>query len=84
MPEAGKADIIRDSRDDDGNLGETVGILSRCHVPREARDGHGRAVVLGHVQALQDNLVKLAVRAACEEPVELDEQAQVEVLRLGV
>lgn len=49
----------------------------------DAREGHRRAVVLTHVQTLKHDLVELGVRSASEKAVELHEQVEVDVLRLG-
>lgn len=73
-----KAHIVSDSSDDDGDLS-----LLTLKVSRNTRHGHGRAVVLAHVQTLKHDLVKLGVRTTREESVELDQEVQVHVLRLG-
>lgn len=51
------------------------------HVPHQARKGERRAVGLGHIQPLQDNLRKGAVSSPGEEPEQLHEQAEVNVVR---
>eukprot|EP00178_Gracilaria_changii_P016258 TRINITY_DN4609_c1_g1_i2.p1 TRINITY_DN4609_c1_g1~~TRINITY_DN4609_c1_g1_i2.p1 ORF type:complete len:214 (+),score=27.03 TRINITY_DN4609_c1_g1_i2:306-947(+) len=53
------------------------------HVPRQAGEGQGRAVGLRHIQTLQDHLGERAVRPAGKEPEQLNQQAEVHIVRLG-
>jgi len=71
--------IVGDGADDDGGLAVPTGFL---HHARDAGNGHGRSVHAAHVQPLQDNLVELGVGPAGQEPVEFDQEAQVDVLTL--
>jgi len=50
------------------------------HHARNSRDRHGRPIDAAHVKTLQDDLVELGFRPAGQEPVELDQQTQVDVL----
>jgi len=74
-----KTKIIRDGADDDGGFAVAARFL---HHSGDAGDGHGRPVHAAHIQALQDDLVKLSVGSASQESVELDQQAQVDILAL--
>lgn len=53
------------------------------HVPRQAGEGQGRAVGLGHIQTLQDHLGERAVRPPGKEPEQLNQQSKVHIVRLG-
>lgn len=47
------------------------------------RQGHHGLVNAGHSQSLQDNFVKLGIRATRQEFIKLAQEANVHVLRLG-
>lgn len=73
-----EADVVRHGSDKYGGAGLLV-----PHVPRQAREGQGCAVGLGHVQTLQDNLGEGAVRPPGKEPEKLYKQSEVHIVRLG-
>ena len=47
-------------------------------------DAHWGSVVLGHEHALENDGIEFRVGTAGKEPVELNEQLEVDVVRLGV
>lgn len=73
-----KADIIRHGPHKHRRAGLLV-----LHVPRQAGEGEGRAVGLGHIQPLQHNLSEGAVRPPGKEPEQLHQQSKVHIVRLG-
>merc|ERR1719350_2557753 len=72
--------VVGDGSDDDGDL---VSVASLLHVPDQPSDGEGRAVDLAHEEPPQDDLVELGLGPPGQEPVELDEEPQVDILALG-
>jgi len=73
--------IVGDGADNDGGLAIAAWLL---HHARDAGDRHGWPVHAAHIQTLQDDLVELGVGSAGQEPVELDQQAQVDILAFGL
>lgn len=73
--------IVGDGADNDGGLAIAAWLL---HHARDAGDRHGWPVHAAHIQTLQDDLVELGVGSASQEPVELDQQAQVDILAFGL
>merc|ERR1719221_680183 len=73
------AEVVGDGAHADGQLG---GVTLALQVPHQASQGERGAVDLAHEEPPKDDLVELGVGPAGEEPVELDEQPQVDVLGL--
>jgi hypothetical protein len=78
-----EASVVGDGADGDDGVLVGVGLVRLADLAGDARDRQGRAVDARLVQATEDDLVEARVGAAGEEPVQLDEQEQVRVLRLG-
>ena len=72
--------VISDSSDDNE---DGLGSLS-LGVSGELLERDGRSVVAGHNQAAEDDLVEVSLSTASQELVQLDQEAQVGVLRNGV
>lgn len=72
--------VISDSSDDNE---DGLGSLS-FSVVGELLEGDGRSVGAGHNQAAEDDLVEVSLSTASQELVQLDQEAQVGVLRNGV
>ena len=70
------ARVVGDGTDDRGDAAGGA-------VLRELGQRERGSVRLGHEQPLQDRLVRFGIRAADEEPVQLDEELEVHVLGLG-
>jgi len=75
------SDVIGDGSNNDSNL---VSISSLLHVTSQAGDGVRRAVDLAHEQPSENDLVELGLGPSGQEPVQLDQQPQVDVLALGL
>ena len=75
------SDVIGDGSNNDSNL---VSISSLLHVTSQAGNGERRAVNLAHEQPSEDDLVELGLGPSGQEPVQLDQQPQVDVLALGL
>jgi len=73
--------IVGDGANNHGGLTIAAWLL---HHARDASDGHGWSVHAAHIKTFQDDLVELGVGSAGQETVELDQQAQVDVLALGL
>jgi len=71
--------IVGDRANDDGGLAIAAWLL---HHARDASDGHGWSVHAAHIKTFQDNLVELGVGSAGQKAVQLDQQAQVDILAL--
>jgi len=76
-----KTKVVGDGADHDCGLTIAARLL---HHARDASDGHWRPVHAAHIQTLQDNLVELGLGSTGQEPVELDQEAQVDILALGL
>jgi len=73
--------IVSDGANDDGGLAIAAWLL---HHAGDASDGHGWSVHAAHIKTFQDNLVELGVGSAGQKAVQLDQQAQVDILALGL
>jgi len=73
--------IVRHRADDDRGLTVTAWLL---HHAGDSGDRHGRSVDAAHVQTLQDDLVELGFGPTGQEPVEFDQQTQVDILAFGL
>jgi len=71
------AQVVGDGADNHGGLVVTAGFL---HHARDAGDRHGWPVHAAHIKTFQDDLVELGVGSAGQETVELDQEAQVDIL----
>jgi len=69
--------IVSDGANDDGGLAIAAWLL---HHAGDASDGHGWSVHAAHIKTFQDDLVELGVGSAGQETVELDQEAQVDIL----
>jgi len=69
--------IVGDRANDHGGLAIAAWLL---HHARDASDGHGWSVHAAHIKTFQDDLVELGVGSAGQETVELDQEAQVDIL----
>lgn len=78
--ELDETNVVCDSADDDDSLFFRV---ARKNLFCNARKRDWGTVDLGHVQSFEDHLVKRCIGASGKESVELDEQKQVWILRLG-
>ena len=74
-------DIVGDGPNTDSNL---VSVASLLHVAGQSGDGERRPVDLGHEESPQDDLVELGLGPPSQEPVQLYQQSQVDVLALGL
>ena len=72
-------DVVGDGSNTDSNL---VSVTSLLHVAGQSSDRERRPVYLGHEESPQDDLVELGIRPPGQEPVQLDEKPQVDVLAL--
>merc|ERR1719245_206565 len=75
------SDVIGDGSNNDSDLVSISGLL---HVADQTGDGERRTVDLAHEEPLQDDLVELGLGSSGQEPVELHQQSQVDVLALGL
>ena len=75
------SDVIGDSAHNNSNL---VSITSLLHVPGKSGNGQRWSVDLAHEEPPEDDLVELSLRPPGQEPVELDQQSQVDILGLGL
>eukprot|EP00216_Chloropicon_sp_CCMP2111_P002548 CAMPEP_0198236666 /NCGR_PEP_ID=MMETSP1446-20131203/2544_1 /TAXON_ID=1461542 ORGANISM="Unidentified sp, Strain CCMP2111" /NCGR_SAMPLE_ID=MMETSP1446 /ASSEMBLY_ACC=CAM_ASM_001112 /LENGTH=219 /DNA_ID=CAMNT_0043918525 /DNA_START=125 /DNA_END=781 /DNA_ORIENTATION=+ len=71
------ADVVCDRADQDSNLA----FLS-FHELRQLGQRQGRPINFAHEESLEDDLVELRVRAPDEKLVQLDQQLQVDIVRL--
>ena len=74
-------DVVGDGANTDSDLLSVAGFL---HVAGQPGDGERRTVDLAHEESLEDDLVELGIRPPSQEPVQLNEQPQVDVLALGL
>ena len=74
-------DVVGDSTNTDSDL---VSVASLLHVAGQSGDGERRPVDLGHEESPQDDLVELGLGPPGQEPVQLHQQSQVDVLALGL
>ena len=74
-------DVVGDGANTDSNL---VSVASLLHVAGQSGDGERRPVDLGHEESPQDDLVELGIRPPGQEPVQLHQESQVDVLALGL
>mmetsp|Transcript_34124 Transcript_34124/g.61531 ORF Transcript_34124/g.61531 Transcript_34124/m.61531 type:complete len:257 (+) Transcript_34124:647-1417(+) len=73
-----ETNIVGDGTNNDGEL-----LLLALHEGSKLGEGEGGPVGLGHKKALEDNLVKVAVRASHEKAVELDNELKINIVTLG-
>lgn len=65
--------------DDDGDL-----VLTSLHGLNQSSEGDGGLVLSAHDESLEDDTVEVRSGSAVEEPVELDEESQVDIVALDV
>lgn len=66
-----EADVVSDGRDGDNGVLLGEGLVGLGDLAGDARDRHGGAVDLAHVEAAEDDLVETRVGATGEEAVKL-------------
>jgi len=66
----------------DGTNNNCNPVLLALEKLSNAGNGHRRAIILAHVQALEYNLVELGVSTTRQETVELNQEIQVHILGL--
>ena len=74
-------DVVGDGANTDSDLLSVAGTL---HVPGKAGYGERRPVDLAHKESLEDDPVELGLGPPGQEPVQLHQQPQVDVLALGL
>ena len=74
-------DVVGDGANTDSDL---LSVARFLHVAGQPGDGERRTVDLAHEESLEDDLVELCIRPPSQEPVQLNEQPQVDVLALGL
>ena len=74
-------DVVGDGPNADSNL---ISVASLLHITGQSGDGERRPVDLGHEEPPQDDLVELGIRSPGQEPVQLHQKSQVDVLALGL
>ena len=74
-------DVVGDGANTDSDL---LSVARSLHVAGQPGDGERRTVDLTHEESLEDDLVELCIRPPSQEPVQLNEQPQVDVLALGL
>merc|ERR1719370_1254387 len=73
--------IVGDGANTDSKL---VSVALLLQVPHQAGQRKWGTVDLAHEEPPQDDLVELSIGPPCQEPVELDEKPQVDILGLGL
>merc|ERR1712168_546941 len=76
-----KTKVVGDGAHDNGGLSITAWLL---HNTRDPGNRHGRSVNATHIETCQNNLIELGVSSASQEPIELHQQTQIDILALGL
>lgn len=73
LGEMSEADVVGDSADGDNNLTLVGG--TRRDLSGNGGEGDGRTIDFGHEESLQNDFVKVCVRAAGQETVQLQDRS---------
>ena len=74
-------DVVGDGANTDSDL---LSVARFLHVAGQPGDGERRTVDLAHEESLEDDPVELGLRPPGQEPIQLHQQPQVDVLALGL